>query len=300
MALNLKLGVNMGFAANKYVEPEVWTQIVGERLGLKYVQFVADLLNAFLPDKVIEQQVERIQAGAERYGLAITSTFLSSYTRVNHFMHPDHEQRQVWLDWFKRFARLSRQLGANSTGGHPGILTFRDYEDEERRELAISEGIKHWQELSWYCKDLGMAYMIFEPMSVPRELANTVEDTRALLDRLNDGAGLPFKLCLDVGHAPHPADRDPYRWLRELGAVSPIVHIQQTEPDHSRHWPFIEPYNSSGIIVPEKVIAALEESGAADVELIFELYHREAWSSEFSIIEDHRKSVEYWRPYVAN
>lgn len=298
MALNLKLGINMGFASNKYVEPEVWTRIVGEELGLKYVQFVADLLNVFLPDDVVQRQVEQIQVNSQKYDIHITSSFLSSFTRVNHFMHPDPEQRKVWVDWFKKFAKVSRQLGASSTGGHLGILTFRDYEDPSRRETVIREGIKHWQDLSWYCKDLGMSHLIFEPMSVPRELANTVEETKELLERLNENAGIPIQLCLDVGHAPHPDDRDPYRWLRELGMLSPIVHIQQTEKDHSRHWPFVEPYNQEGIIEPEKVIAALEQSGATDVELIFELYHREAWSSEFRIIEDHKKSVEYWRKYV--
>ncbi|THF77828.1 sugar phosphate isomerase/epimerase [Cohnella fermenti] len=296
--MNLKLGINMGFASNKYVEPEVWTRIVGEELGLKYVQFVADLLNVFLPEPIVRRQVERINENAQKYGIEITSSFLSSFTRVNHFMNPDPEQRKVWLDWFKRFASVSREMGALSTGGHLGILTFHDYDDPLRRETIIREGIKHWQELSWYCKDIGMTHLIFEPMSVPRELANSVEETKELLERLNADAGIPIRLCLDVGHAPHPDDRDPYRWLRELGAMSPIVHIQQTEKDHSRHWPFIEPYNEQGIIRPDKVIEALEQSGATDVELIFELYHREAWSSEFRIIEDHRQSVDYWRQYV--
>lgn len=143
-----------------------------------------------------------------------------------------------------------------------------------------------------------MTHMIFEPMSIPREMANTVEDTIELLGRLNDGSGLPFKVCLDVGHAPHPSDRDPYRWVRELGRMSPIIHIQQTEKDHSRHWPFTEEYNKVGIIHPEPLIAALEESGAEEAEIIFELSHREAWSTEFRIIEDHKASVDYWRPYV--
>jgi len=40
-----KLGINTGFATNRFPEPEVWLRIVGKDLGLRCVQFVADLLN---------------------------------------------------------------------------------------------------------------------------------------------------------------------------------------------------------------------------------------------------------------
>ncbi|WP_141505805.1 sugar phosphate isomerase/epimerase family protein [Paenibacillus luteus] len=297
---NLKLGINLGFAINKYIEPEVWTRIVAEDLGIKYVQFVADLLNVFLPPDIVDRQVERINTCTQKHDLAITSTFTSAFTRVNHFMHPDADTRKAWLNWFKRFADISVQMGARTTGSHFGILTFADYDDVRRREYIIEEGIKNWQELSWYCKELGMEYLNFEPMSIPREMANTVEDTKELLARLNDGAGIPFKVCLDVGHAPHPNDRDPYRWVRELGSVSPIIHIQQTEKDHSRHWPFTEEYNKLGIIHGELLIEAIEQSGATEAEIIFELSHREAWSTEFRIIQDHIESVNYWRQFIKN
>ncbi|MBO7746461.1 sugar phosphate isomerase/epimerase [Paenibacillus sp. MWE-103] len=299
MAVDVKLGINLGFAVNKYVEPHVWARIVAEELGLTYVQFVADLLNAFLPEAVLQRQLAEIQEQTAKHGLQITSTFTSSFTRVNHFMHPDEETRRVWLDWFKRFVDLSAAMGASSTGSHFGILTFADYGDPARRDYLVGEALKQWRELSWYAKDKGMAYLTFEPMSVPREMANTVEETKELLERLNDGAGIPFKLVLDVGHAPHPSDRDPYRWVRELGGVSPIIHIQQTEQDHSRHWPFTPEYNALGIIHGEPLLAALETSGAKEAELVFELSHREAWSTEFRIIEDHKASVAYWRQFVS-
>jgi len=298
MAPKLKLGMNLGFAINKYAEPEVWSRLVAEEMGVRNVQFVADLLNVFLPEDYVERQIERINASTQRYNLNVTSTFTSAFTRVNHFMHPDADARRIWLEWFKKFAKASAALGARSTGSHFGILTFADYDDAERRESVIGEALKLWKELSWYCRDLGMDYMTFEPMSIPREMANTVEDAKELLERLNDGAGLPFKVCLDVGHAPHPDDRDPYRWVRELGRVSPIIHIQQTELNHSRHWPFTEEYNALGIIHGEKLLEAIEQSGAEEAELVFELSHREAWSTEFRIIRDHKESVDYWRRFI--
>ncbi|MFC4779363.1 sugar phosphate isomerase/epimerase family protein [Paenibacillus sp. GCM10023252] len=298
MPANLKLGMNLGFAINKYVEPHVWARIVAEEMGVKNIQFVADLLNVFLPDEIIQEQVELIQKNTSKYGLEVTSTFTSAFTRVNHFMHPDAKQRKVWLEWFKKFAKVSREMGAHCTGSHFGILTFADYDDAARREHMISEGIKNWNELSWYARDLGMTCLMFEPMSIPREMANTVEDTKELLQRLNENAGVPFKICLDVGHAPHPNDRDPYRWVRELGKDSPIIHIQQTELNHSRHWPFTEEYNRQGIILGEPLLQAIEESGLEEAELVFEIGHREAWGTEFRIIADHAESVQYWRQFV--
>lgn len=57
-----KLGINAGLAINRF--PEVWLRIVGRELGLKYVQFVIDLLNPFLPKIVIDREVEKIKKNA--------------------------------------------------------------------------------------------------------------------------------------------------------------------------------------------------------------------------------------------
>lgn len=296
--MNLKLGINLGFAVNKYVEPEEWTRIVGEELGLKHVQFVADLLNPFLPQGYIDNQIEKIIVNTERYGIRVDSMFTSSFTRVNHLMHPDEECRKIWLEWFKKLLDISAHLGAKTCGSHFGILTFASYEDPKKRELLTEEGVKGWQELSFYAKDLGLESLIFEPMSVPREMANTIEESLELMNRVNENCGIPMRLCLDVGHAPHPDQRDPYPWIERLGAESPVIHLQQTVLHKSNHWPFIEAFNEQGIIQPDKVLASLENSGAKEALLILEISHREHWDTDFRIIEDLKASVDYWRPYV--
>ena len=107
-----------------------------------------------------------------------------------------------------------------------------------------------------------------------------------------------MKVCLDVGHAPHPDERDPYPWLLALGKDSPVIHLQQTVLGKSMHWPFTQENNAQGYINAEKVIACLEESGCTEALLHFELSHREHWDTDGKVIEDHRASVEYWRRYV--
>lgn len=296
--MNLKLGINLGFAINKYVEPEEWARIVSEELGLKHVQFVADLLNPFLPKDYIEEQLERIQRSIEKYGISVDSVFTSAFTRVNHFMHPDEKARKIWLQWFKDLLSIAARLGAKTGGSHFGILTFKSYNDESTRKKLIAEGIKGWQELSFFAKELGYESLIFEPMSIPREMANTVEETLEIMERVNENCGVPMRVCLDVGHAPHPDQRDPYPWIERLGAFSPVIHLQQAELHKSHHWPFTPENNAKGIIHPDKVLKALEKSGVKESLLIFEISHREHYDTDFRIIEDLKASVDYWKPYI--
>jgi sugar phosphate isomerase/epimerase len=296
--MGYRLGINLGFAINKYIEPEVWTKIVGESLGLRYVQFVADLLNPFWPSGYIAGQIKRIKAALKEHGLVIESLFTSSFTRVNHLMNPDEEARKFWFDWFKRFLDIGAEFGAKNAGSHFGTLTFDSYDNTDKRNFLIDEAVRAWQELTFYAKEKGYESLIFEPMSVPREMANTVKETKELLDRVNAHSGVPFKVCLDTGHAPHPAERDPYPWIEQLAALSPVIHLQQTELHKSNHAPFTPQYNATGIVKPEKVMETVKKAGCTDALFAFEISHREHRDTDFRIIEDLKASVDYWRPFI--
>jgi sugar phosphate isomerase/epimerase len=280
------------------MEPEVWAGIVSRDLGLGYVQFVADLLNPFWPADYIDDQIARINGAVRDNGIRVESIFTSAFTRVNHLMHPDAEARKFWLAWFKCFLEIGRQLGAKNAGSHFGIMTFGTYDNPDKRRYILEEGVKGWQELSFYAKETGYDCLIFEPMSVPREMANTIEETKELLSLVNAHCGVPLKLCLDVGHAPHPSQRDPYPWIEQLAAESPVIHLQQTVLHKSNHAPFTEETNKTGIIVREKIMEAVKKSGCIDALFAFEISHREHWDTDFSIIGDLKKSVDYFRPLI--
>ncbi|MFO7919193.1 MAG: sugar phosphate isomerase/epimerase [Anaerolineae bacterium] len=292
------LGINTGFAINRYPEPEVWAPMVAEDLGLHTVQLVADLLNPFWPEAVIEAEMERILRVIEQYDIDVHSLMTSAFTRVNHFMYPFPKLRQAYADWFKRFADLAMRLGAEAVGSHFGILSVRDVKDPQRYRERVDEAVRHWQELSHHARDVGLKYIYFETMSIPREMAHTIEEARTLRARVNEDAGVPLYFCLDVGHAPHPDQRDPYLWLRELGAGSRIVHLQQTERGHSRHWPFTPTYNAVGIIEPQRVLDTLANSGAEEILLAFEISHRERYEVEPRVVPDLKASVAYWRQFL--
>jgi sugar phosphate isomerase/epimerase len=288
----------LGFAVNRYIEPEVWTRIVSEDLGLKYVQFVADLLNPFWPETYIRDQIRRIKAAAGGNGIVIESLFTSAYTRVNHLMNPDAEAREFWLDWFKRFLDIGAEFGVKNAGSHFGIMTFDTYDNPDKRKFILDEGVKGWQKLSFYAKEKGYECLIFEPMSIPREMANTVEETKELLDLVNANSGVPLRVCLDVGHAPHPDQRDPYPWIERLAALSPVIHLQQTVLHKSNHAPFTAEQNRSGIITREKVMEAVKKAGCTDALFAFEIAHREHRDTDFRIIGDLKESVDYFRAVI--
>lgn len=296
--MGFRLGINMGWAVNKYPEPEVWARIVREDLGLGYVQLVADLINPFWPQDYLDDQIRRISGACERYDIAVESIMTSTFTRVNHLFSPDARAREFWLEWFKGLLQIGSRLGVRNAGSHFGIMTFATYDDPGARQAMLDAGIKGWQDLSRTAADLGLKELIFEPMSVPREMANTVEETCELLDAVNADAAVPLKLCLDVGHAPHPSQRDPYPWIVSLAAVSPCIHLQQTVLNASRHAPFTAENNAGGLISRERVMDAVAQSGATDAMFAFEIAHREHWDTDFRIIEDLKESVDYWRPVI--
>jgi hypothetical protein len=292
------LGINLGFAANRYIEPEVWTRIVGDELGLKYVQFTADLLNPFWPEDYIDAQLARLADSTKRHGIRVESIFTSTYTRVNHLLNPDRAARDFWLSWFERFLEIGSNLGVRNGGSHFGIMTFDTYDHPDQRKYVLEEGVKGWRRLTKRAKELGYRELIFEPMSVPREMACTIAETRELMDMVNEDAGVPMRLCIDVGHAPHPDERDAYLWLEKLGAFSPVIHLQQTVMHKSNHAPFTDEFNATGYITKEKVLESVRHSGNRDALFAFEISHREHYDTEFRIIQDLKRSVDYFRTEI--
>ncbi len=296
--MNYRLGINLGFAINKYIEPEVWSSIVANELGLRYVQMVADLLNPFWDDSYLEDQIKRINKSTFENGIQVESLFTSAFTRVNHLMNPDREAREMWFRWFERFLEYGSELGVKNAGSHFGIMTFDTYNDAEKRKAMLEYGIEGWQKLTYRAKQLGYSELIFEPMSVPREMGDTIENARYLMSRVNENCGVPIKICLDVGHAPHPSQRDPYLWIKAFASQSPVVHLQQTVLNKSNHSPFTKEYNKDGIIECHELIESFQKFGCRDALFAFEISHREHSDFEGRIIPDLKASVEYFREVI--
>jgi D-erythrulose 1-phosphate 3-epimerase len=300
---NYRLGINTGFAVNRYSEPEQWVGIVGQDLGLRYVQLTADMINPSLDAAILSDQVARIRAACERHGVEISSTFTGAFTRVNHLAHPDPAIRAYWISWFKDFAAITADLGASAMGSHFGIFTHQDNRDPEARAARRRQNIEGWHEIGHYAKQAGLNFLSWEPMSISREQGETLTEARRLQDDVNHAAPLPFRICLDVDHgdlaSANPEDTDPYAWLREFAADSPQIHLKQSSANKGGHWPFTAAHNAEGRIVPERVLQTLTANGAGDnTELLLELSFREREPADSTVVEVLRESVDYWRALV--
>lgn len=300
-----RLSINTGFAVNRYSEPEEWTRIIGEELGVKYVQFTADMLNPNLPPDIQRIQIARIVRSLEQFDCRISSTFTGAFTRVNHLAHPDEEVRRYWVQWFYRFVDLSVDLGAKSMGSHFGIFTHADNCDRNRRETRRRQNIEHWHEVAEYAHKKGLEEITWEPMSISREQGETLAEARRLQDDVNDGAPLPFRLCLDLDHGELTSsnldDINPYVWLQRFAPEISLIHLKQTKSGKLGHWPFTAHHNLEGQIVPDKVVRVLKQAGCMeDTELILELGFREREPYDSTVVSVLRESVNYWRTVVTS
>ena len=300
--MKVSLGINTGFAINRFPEPDDWVGIVADELGLDTVQFTADLLNPFLPEDIVAREVNTIRGLCEKKGVRVQTTFTSQFTRVNHLMHPNLDVQRVWVTWFKKFFRVSRDLGADGAGSHFGIMSVRDNADAATREKRINQAVDAWRELSEYGAQIGLKYLLFEPMSIPREVAETIPATEDILRRCEKNFAIPMCACLDVDHgdlqSTDPRDTDPHAWIRAFGTESPCIHIKQSLRDKGGHYPFTAKYNEQGKIVPQEILATMRESGIETCTLLLEISHRERWPSDYTVVSDLKESVEFWRPAV--
>ena len=89
-------------------------------------------------------------------------------------------------------------------------------------------------------------------------------------------------------------ERDPYAWLETYGARLAAVQLQQSDAAADHHWPFTDAHNEEGRIDADRVLAALEASGAKEVPLLFEVIPSFEQDDD-SVVADLVASVRYWQ-----
>ena len=146
----------------------------------------------------------------------------------------------------------------------------------------------------------GLDALLVENLAAARE-----PSTRAMVRELLAPAGpgrARIGLALDVGHmcvdGTSGEERDPYVWLRELGAEAVEIQLQQSDADGDHHWPFTPQRNREGRIVADRVIDALRASGASTVTLILEVIPAPEQADD-AVLDDLERSVTYWQEAIA-
>lgn len=296
--MKINLGLHLGFAITRYNDPKIWTKLVKNEFGLNHVQFVSDLINPEMPNNIVNKEIEKINYYSKKNNIQIKHTMTSP--RYCYMGHHNRDVSEYWKKWLMKFINISAKLGAEGAGSLLGIYNFNDLKNNfNQTEDKIING---WVDLSRYAKIKGLKYLIWEPMSVKREMGDTIKSVKKLHKKLNYKSKIPILLNLDVDHGNNASknknDYNPYQYIKELGHLSPAIHLKQKTKDIFSHKPFIKKYNKIGIIKPEKIINELEKLKMDEVTLYFEFSFREREPYDSNAIKDIKESVKYWRKYL--
>jgi len=296
--MKINLGVFLNFATTRFNDPKIWTNIVRKEFDLDYVQFASDLIDPAMPNTIINSQIEKVNYYTKKNNIKVKHAMTSP--RYNYMGHYDMAVSNYWKKWLKKYLYISSKLGAEGAGSHLGIYSFNDL--EKNFKIRRKKIINGWIELSKYAKQQGLKYLIWEPMSVKREMGDTIYSTQQLHKELNVKAKIPILLNLDVDHGNNSSsnkdDFNPYKWIQKLGHLSPAIHLKQKTKDIFSHKPFIKKYNKIGIIKPKKIIKELNKLDIEEVTLYFEFSFREREPYDSRSIKDIKESVNYWKKYL--
>jgi sugar phosphate isomerase/epimerase len=301
--MGFTLSVNTNPFVNRFAEPEDLIGTLADEVGIGHVQLVHEFINPSWKAATVKRLTDRMARACVQKGAKITSIMTGPYGRLNHFVHPDAEVRQYYVEWFKGMADIAGDLGAPAIGTQFGIFTFKDYDNTTRRAELMSIALDCWREVAAHAKARGLTWLFWEPMSVGRELGHTLKDTQGLQNWIDEARlPIPLRPMVDIDHgdvtSPDPADVDPFAWARDFATQSPIIHIKQSTMNKGGHWPFTAQYNENGRITPEKLIAAVKAGGGTDNELCLELAFREREPTDRSVVAAIKESVAYWAPYT--
>ncbi len=297
----LLLGVNCNCFTNRYTEPREWTRICSEELGLGTVQYCIDLLDPYYPWDIQRRICDETLNECEKRGIRIKANFGGHFSHQHYLGHPDEDIRRESEKWFMRMIDQTAYIGAEGTGTCFAIMTTADNDDAMRRRFIMEDALEAYGRLCEYAAGKGLSYLMFETTSIARESCSTIAETKEMLDR-SAGFAVPLFPCLDVGHrsleSNDPRDANPLEWIREFRDMSPVIHIQQTDDKASRHWPFIDEYNTMGIIDAGKVAEEAAKSTLDEVLLAFELGAKAFYPAEYEYMGILKESVRHWREYV--
>ncbi|MEM3927278.1 MAG: hypothetical protein QXU13_06845 [Desulfurococcaceae archaeon] len=295
----IMFGLNNCWAVKRWPLPEEWAEIT-RSLDIDIVQVSFDLFEPMLGNVGADILAERTREAVAKYGIKVHSTFtgLIMYS-VNLLSHPDQFMRMAGVNWYFRGVELTRKMNVRITGGAIGAMSVYDYRNPERKQFIVSNLFENVRKIAEYAYYNNIEMLLWEPMPVPREIPWSIEETKYVLREVNKNSKIPVKLNIDLGHqcTLQGIEKDPYYWLQELAPESPSLHIQQTDGQGDRHWPFTEEYNKIGIIKAERVIEAIEKSGAKEVYLFLEYIPAPEYPDD-KVLEDLKISVKYWKQYL--
>lgn len=295
--MDIRLGVNTRFAAKRWPRPEDWAPIFRDHLGISLVQHCLDLVEPPLGTGSIVAPASAVRKATGLHGLEVHSTISGqAVSSANLLLHPDPDARSAARIFYHRAIAFSARIGATATGGHVGAFAVADWTDPVRRKRRWNDMKAALSNLALDARRAGLDAFLVENRAAARE-----PSTRAMLRELIDAGSpdrAPIRLALDLGHmcvaGTEGDEREPYAWLREFAATSPVIQLQQSDAQRDRHWPFTPEFNAFGRIQADWVLDALGEGGAEQATLVLEVIPPFEEEDQ-RVLDNIRASVDYWR-----
>ncbi len=319
--VRLQFGINGAFITRRWERPENMMRLTVET-GYRIHEFCADVIDPFFmgPKEFLLDMAREVRKWADHYGVYITDIYTGVAThRFHGFSHSRPEPGERMKQWLFDCWEICLAMGTDRWGGHVDAIPVEVMEDPAAYQQAVDKVWKTWRELAVVAKDMGMGALYVEQMYIPSEVPWTLEQTEQMLIEVNrdNDAGVPVYVTIDVGHMAgmhyglSGPDLDYREWLRRFAPWAEIVHLQQTTPDASAHWPFTKEYNERGHIDVQAVLDAIaeghqnaEKSPVSDVLppvertfLILELVPGSTKTEE-KLLAEMKESAQYLAQYI--
>jgi sugar phosphate isomerase/epimerase len=270
----VEFGINLAIATKRWPEPEAWTALVRDDLGLDLVQFSYDLLDPWWPDDVRARQCARVRSAAVDAGIRIHSAQIgfAGYS-FNMLLGPDAELRALAERWWERAIAIAAGIGARAMGGPLGALTVTSAADAGERERRYAELLDTLVRLSDRAADAGLDALLVEPTPLAREIPGTIKESRRLADDLRGCTAVPVQYVLDVGHAMYeplygaPSLLAP--WLAARAADIGVLHLQNTDFQGDSHWGWPDARGRFDVAAFRQDV----EASGVDVPVVLEIVH---------------------------
>lgn len=274
-SLHLDIGLEAVFAARQWAEPDAWLRLTHE-LGYPWLEFSGDVSDPFFSGDLAYQlqTAAAIRIAAAKYKVQIANAFTGKAThRFHGLSHPEQVVRTRMRDWIIAWMDIALAMGTDRIGGRWNTFPTEVCADPIHYAEAKAQINQEFRDLAVIAKSKGLAAIYNEQMYIPAEYPWTIETTYEFLTAVNqDKQGVPVYITLDTGHmagmhyGSQGDDLDYRAWLRHFAPVTENIHLQQTTPETSSHWPFTEKYNAKGHISVAEVIAAIHQGHAAWVD----------------------------------
>jgi sugar phosphate isomerase/epimerase len=267
--VTLEIGINGAFLTRRWEDPDNWMRLTRE-LGFPCHEFCGDVLDPFFSgDRAYQSETaQAVRRAAERHEVHITDIYTGVAThRFHGLSHSDARVRGRMKQWIVECMDLALAMGCDRVGGHWDAFSVEVLQDPQRGEAAWRTLVETFRDLAQTGREKGLAALYDEQMYIPSEIPWTLDQAERFLVEVNaDNPGVPIYLTVDVGHQAGMhyglagPDLDYAEWLRRFAAVAEIVHLQQTTPDASHHWPFTPEYNARGHVQLDRVLDAIRWS----------------------------------------